>query len=99
LYVALTILVLLLLQAQMASILLGFNSCVTSISRLYSRPELVSEVLGAKTSDLQEATPLAELIIAGDLEELVGFSWSDSAHVAQQRRRRVEGALHLWLSE
>jgi hypothetical protein len=45
---------------------------VTSISRLYSRPELVSGVLGARTSDLQEATPLAELVIAGDLEELVG---------------------------
>lgn len=55
----------------MASVLLGFNSCVTSISRLYSRPELVTGVLGAKMTDLLEATPLAELVIAGDLEELV----------------------------
>ncbi|WIA13579.1 hypothetical protein OEZ85_007146 [Tetradesmus obliquus] len=58
-------------QAQMVSVLLEFNSCVTSIRRLYSRPELVSGVLGAKAGDLQEATPLAELVIAGDLEELV----------------------------
>lgn len=57
----------------MASVLLEFNSCVTSIRRLYSRSELVSGVLGAKAGDLQEATPLAELVIAGDLEELVGW--------------------------
>lgn len=60
-----------LLQAQIATILVGFNSCLTGISRLYCRPELVAGVLGAKMSDLQEATPLAELVIAGDTEELV----------------------------
>lgn len=43
------------------------------MTRLYSRPELVSGVLGAKMEDLQEATPLADLVLGGDCEELVRF--------------------------
>eukprot|EP00879_Flechtneria_rotunda_P011573 GHRR01012088.1.p1 GENE.GHRR01012088.1~~GHRR01012088.1.p1 ORF type:complete len:1024 (+),score=420.33 GHRR01012088.1:512-3583(+) len=58
-------------QSQMSSVLLGFTSCLTSISRLYSRPQLVTGVLSAKMSDLAEVTPLAELVVSGDSEELV----------------------------
>jgi hypothetical protein len=63
---------------MMSRIILNINTCLTgTISRLYSRPELVEDVLGAKLSDLP--TPLADLVIAADTEELVSHAGSTKA--------------------
>lgn len=60
------------LQSQLSSLLLGFTTCLTtSIGRLFSRPELVVDVLGARLAEVTEATPLADLVLGGDTEELV----------------------------
>lgn len=48
----------------------NFISCVTGITRLL-RPELVSGLLGAKQSDVQDATPLADLVVPPECTELV----------------------------
>jgi hypothetical protein len=51
-------------------VLSNFISCATGITRL-SRPELVAGLLGAKPSEVQDLTPLADLVVPPECRELV----------------------------
>jgi len=59
-----------LLQTQLSVVLDNFISCATGITRL-SRPELVTGLLGAKQSDMQDLTPLVDLVVPPECRELV----------------------------
>lgn len=58
------------LQAQLGTMLNDFITCATNIRRL-ARPELVTGLLGAKQSEVQELTPIADLVVPPECKELV----------------------------
>lgn len=57
-------------QAQLGAVLSSFISCATGIQRL-SRSELVNGLLGAKQSEVHELTPLVDLVVPPECQELV----------------------------
>jgi hypothetical protein len=57
-------------QAQLGTVLSNFISCATGITRL-ARPALLTGLLGAKQSEVQELTPLADLVVPPECRELV----------------------------
>ena len=65
----------------MMSALSSYLACATTISRLYGEPMLASGVLGSKPGDLDESTPMAELVTGADYEELVRSTSNERAWV------------------
>lgn len=49
----------------------SYLSTSTSFSRLLADPHLVTETLGAKMTEVEDATPLPELVAGVDYDELV----------------------------
>lgn len=76
-------------QAQLGAVLSSFISCATGIQRL-SRPELVNGLLGAKQSEVHELTPLVDLVVPPECQELVRGQFVESSlSTATLRRGRT----------
>jgi hypothetical protein len=80
-------------QAQLGSVLSSFISCATGIQRL-SRPELVNGLLGAKQSEVHELTPLADLVVPPECQELVRGLSAVFNHSAEYGFSTLEASHH-----